>query len=284
MKRKLLITLTVVALPVHAAAAQLFPFDTLNIPDELLSDAPGDVYFTGGFYYLDDSGDPTLDDIEPESYWYYLIPLNVGCQFWYGFTSGIQVTLLNREYGDAVLDDYGDIWLKAKYLKRVTRFFIGGRIAGKLGEFESFSYYNEENAEALDLTFFGGLELTERFSAEFAAGYRFVGTNEVSYDDLGNLLYLSGGPKVTMYGDVLTLGIPVSYYRQSTFQEFSDEHANIFYGETKHRTMSIGPKAVYTFGDRFLSRVTFRADFVIVAENVARDYYVGGGYSVIAPF
>jgi hypothetical protein len=283
MKRILLMLLTVVVLPVDPAAVQFFPFDTLNVPDELLSDAPGDVYFSGGFYYLDDSGDSTLDDIEPESYWYYFMPLNVGYQFWRGFTAGVQVTLLNREYGDAVLDDYGDVWLKAKYLKRVNRFFIGGRVAGKFDEIESFSSFDEEDAESLDLTFFGGAELTERFSAEFAAGYRFVGTNEDTYDDLGNMFHVSGGPKIT-YGDSFTLGVPVSYYRQSTLQEFSDEYGNIFYGETKHRTVSIGPSAAYTFGDRFSSSVTFRADFVIAAENIERSYYVGGGYSVVAPF
>jgi hypothetical protein len=284
MNRKLLIILTAAALPVSSAAANLFPFDTLNVPDELLSDAPGDVYFTGGFYYLDDSGDPTLDDIEPESYWYYLIPLNVGYQFWRGFTGGIQVTLLNREYGDAVLDDYGDVWLKAKYLKRIHRFFLGGRIGGKFGKIESVPGTIMEDAGGFDMTFFGGAELTTLFSTEFAAGYRLIGKNKASYDDVGNLLHVSGGPTLSLWDGMFTAGVPVSYYRQSTFQEFSDEHANIFYGETKHRTVSIGSKAVYAFGERFLSTVTFRTDFVITAENVARDYYVGGGYSVIAPF
>lgn len=292
MKRILLILLTAVALPGHPAADQLFPFDTLNVPDELLSDAPGDVYFTGGFYYLDDSGESELDDIGPQSYWYYFMPLNVGYQFWRGFTAGVQVTLLNREYGDAVLDDYGDVWLKAKYSKRVNRFFIGGRIAGKFGKIESFSSFNEEDAETLDLTFFGGAELTKSFSAEFTAGYRFIGKTKTSYDDMGNVLHASGSPTLSLWDGVFTAGLPVSYYRQSTFLELSDEHGRIFYGEMKHRTVSVGPKAAYTFGDRFPSSVTFRADFVIAAENVAldiallypRDYYVGGGYSVIAPF
>jgi hypothetical protein len=199
------------------------------------------------------------------------MPLNVGYQFWHGFTAGAQVTLLNREYGNAVLDNYGDVWLKTNYLKRVNRFSIGGRIAGKFGEYPLFSYHDKENAKTLDLTVFGGVELTEPFSAEFAAGYRFVGTNEDKYDDLGNLLYASAGPKVTLYGDSFTLGVPVCYYRQSTYQEVSDEHGRVFYGEFKHHTVSIGPEAVYTFGDRFPSSVTFRADFVIAAENVERD-------------
>jgi hypothetical protein len=283
MNRKLLILLTVAALPVNSAATNLFPFDTLNVPDELLSDAPGDVYFTGGLYYLDGPGDPFSGDPETQSNWYSFIPLNVGCRFWHDFTAGAQITFLNYEYGNAVLDDYGDVWLKAKYSKRANRFYLGGRVAGKSSGFESLSYHNDENAYNLDLTLFGGVELTERFSAEFAGGYRFVGTNEDTYDDLGNMFHISGGPTLT-YSDSFKLGVPVSYYGQSTIQEFFDEYANIFYGETKHRTVSIGPKAAYTFGDRFPSSVTFRADFVVAAENIERSYYIGGGYSVIAPF
>ncbi|UCE26358.1 MAG: transporter [Candidatus Coatesbacteria bacterium] len=284
MNRKFLIILTVAFLPVISAATNLFPFDTLNVPDELLSDVPGDVYFSAGLYYLDGPGDPFSSDPETQSKWYSFIPLNVGCRFWHDFTAGAQITLLNHEYGNAVLDDYGDVWLKAKYSNRVNRFFLGGRIAGKSGGFESLSFHNDENAYNLDLTLFGGVELTERFSAEFAAGYRFVGTNEDTYDDLGNMLYVSGGPIAKLFGDVLTVGIPVTYYKQPTFQEVMDDQANIFYHEFKHHTVSVGPKAVYTFGDRFPSSVTFRADFVIAAENVERDYYVGGGYSVVAPF
>lgn len=284
MKRILLILVTVVALPIRPIADQLFPFDTLNTPDELVSDAPGDVYFSGGFYYLDDSGKSELDDIGPQSYWYYFMPLNVGYQFWRGFTAGVQVTLLNREYGDAVLNDYGDIWLKAKYLKRVNRFFLGGRIAGKFGKIESVPGTITEDAGGFDMTFFGGAELTGCLATEFAAGYRLIGKTKASYDDVGNVFHASGGPTLSLWDGVFTAGVPVSYYRQSTFQELSDEHANTFYGETKYRTVSVGPKAVYAFGDRFLSSVTFRADFVIAAENVSRDYFIGGGYSVIAPF
>ena len=285
MKRILLIFVMVVALPGHPAADQLFPFDTLNTPDELVSDAPGDVYFSGGLYYLDDSGKSYLDDIGPQSYWYYFIPLNIGYQFWRGFTVGMQVTLLNREYGNAVLDSSGDFWVKAKYYRRLNdRYYLGGRIAGKFGKIESVPSTIQEDAEGLDLTFFGGAEMNRHFATEFAVGYRFIGKNEASYDDVGNLLHASGGPTLSLWDGTFTAGVPVSYYRQSTYQELSDEQANIFYGETKHRTVSIGPKAVYAFGDRFLSSVTFRADFVIAAENVARDYYVGGGYSVIAPF
>ncbi len=285
MKRILLILLTVVALPIRPTADQLFPFDTLNTPDELVSDAPGVFYFSGGFYYLDDSGEPDLDDIGPQSYWYYFMPLNVGYHFWRGFTAGIQVTLLNREYGDAVLDDYGDVWLKAKYLKRFNdRYSLGGRIAGKFGKIESVPSTIQEDADGLDLTFFGGAEINRHFATEFAVGYRFIGKTKASYDDVGNLLHASGGPTLSLWDGMFTAGVPVSYYSQSTFQELSDEHANIFYGETKYRTVSVGPKAVYTFGDRFLSSVTFRADFVIAAENVERDHYIGGGYSAVVPF
>jgi hypothetical protein len=285
MNLKLLIVLTVAALPVSSAAAHLFPFDTLNVPDELLSDAPGDVYFTAGLYYLNGpGGDPFNGGSDPQLSPYYFIPLTVGYRFWRGFSAGVQVTLFNLEDPSPVPDDYGDVWIKAKYSKRFTRFFLGGRVAGKFGDFESFSYFDEKNAKTLDLTLFGGVELTERFSAEFAGGYRFVGTNETTYDDLGNMLHVSGGPEVTLYNGSFTLGAPVSYYGQSTFLELSDEQANIFYWEIKHHTVSIGPKAAYAFGDRFPSSVTFRADFVIAAENVERDYYVGGGYSVIAPF
>jgi hypothetical protein len=284
MKRILLILFTVVVLPVISAAAHLFPFDALNVPDELLPDAPGDVYFSGGLYYLDDSGEPYSDSLGPQGYWYYILPLSVGYQFRRGFTAGAQITLLNREYGGAVLDDYGDVWLKAKYTKRINRFALGGRVAGKFGKIESVPGTIYEDANGFDITLLGGVELTGRFSAEFAAGYRFIGKNKASYDDVGNMLHVSGAPKVKLYGNSFTLGLPVSYYKQSTYLELSDEHGRIFYGELKHRTVSIGPKAVYTFGDRFPSSITFRADLVIDEENVDRDYFIGGGYSVIAPF
>jgi hypothetical protein len=286
MKRTLFILVTVVALPVHPAAnPYFFPFDMLNTPDEPVSDALRGLYFSGGFYYLDDSGEPYHDDIEPQSYSYYFIPLNIGYEFVRGFTTGMQITIFDIEDGDLVPDGYGDVWLKAKYSKRVNgRFSLGGRVAGKLDGVDAFSTYDEKNAEALDLTFFGGAELTKRLSTEFIAGYRFIGKTEASYDDVGNLFHASGGPILSFRDDALTVAVPVSYYGQSTLQAFSDEYGNIFYGETKHRTVSIGPRAAYTFGDQFPSSVTFRAEIVIDDENVDRDYFIGGGYSAVAPF
>jgi hypothetical protein len=294
MRSLLLITLYTALLSIQAAAYPLFfPFDSLNTPDETLPEAPTGFYVASAFYYLNDTGEyydgtgNTRDYLE-QDWWYAFIPFSFGYRFGLGFDVGMQTTVVSNDTAAGSTGGLGDFWFKARYVYPLNeRFYIGGRLAGKFFNLQEYSIPAvSDRTNSFDMTFFGGIDITALFIAEYSIGYRLAGNmndpgGTFENGDIGNDLRVMVAPGLSLVGGAFNIKVPISYLATSVT---APAYPNEGYVTINYYGFSTGFKTTYSFGENIYSTITIGAEFPLKGRNVSRDYFIGGGYSAVVPF